>query len=55
MKIAVVEPLAVEKECLQKIIAEALGDSASDVTIEHFAERTTDEAELIAYRQCPFP
>ncbi len=48
MKIAVVEPLAVEQKSLQKIIAEALGDAAGDVTIEHFAGRTTDEAELIA-------
>ncbi len=48
MKIAIVEPLVVEGECLDKIIAEALGDSLGDVTIEHFAGRTTDEAELVA-------
>ncbi len=48
MKIAVVEPLVVEKNCLDTIIKEALGDSYGDVTIEHFTGRTTDEAELIA-------
>ncbi|MBM9519907.1 hypothetical protein JWG39_08765 [Desulforhopalus vacuolatus] len=48
MKIAVVEPLAVEKAQLDKIISASLGSSLKDVTIEHFAERTTDEAELIA-------
>ncbi len=48
MKIAIVEPLAVEQECLNKIIAEALGDAFDNVTIKHFAGRTIDEAELIA-------
>ncbi len=48
MKIAIVEPLAVEAGCLNTIIAEALGDRRDAVTIEHFAERTSDEARLIA-------
>ncbi len=48
MKIAVVEPLAVERESLDVIIRGELGNSMEDVTIEHFAGRTTDEAELVA-------
>ncbi len=47
MKIAIAEPLAVEAGCLNNIIAEALGEAINDVTIEHFTERTSDEARLI--------
>ncbi len=48
MKIAIAEPLVVERNTLDSIIKNALGDSMDDVVIEHFTERTTDEAELIA-------
>ncbi len=48
MKIAIVEPLVVEQELLDGIIKDALGSSFDDVTVEHFAGRTTDEAELVA-------
>ncbi|PIE59802.1 MAG: hydroxyacid dehydrogenase [Desulfobulbus propionicus] len=48
MKIAIVEPLVVEKKLLKKIIAETLGEAINGVTIEHFTGRTTDEAELIS-------
>ncbi len=48
MKIAIAEPLAVEERLLTKIISDALGEKLSRVTIEHFTERTTDEAELVA-------
>ncbi len=48
MKIAIAEPLVVDRNTLDSIIKNALGDSLNDVVIEHFTERTTDEAELVA-------